>query len=393
VKIAMLVKNFATTGGSNRYAVELSTRLLHNGHEVHLYAQDWDPSLVKGFVLHRVGHIDRPRFLNSLLYAWLVRSGLKYASFDVIHSHQRTLYHHVISMHHPCYQAGRRRPGLLGRCLAAARLLINPRHAVYQWLESRQFLCPSLTHVIAVSGQTKRDILEHYRLDPSTIRVIYPGVDLRFMNTEGLQERRRAIRARHEISDEALVLILVGTAFKRKGLRFVIEALHHLRHDGQLKEPPQLFVLGAGEPTEFLRLAEEYGVARQVHFTGMVQAVEHYYAASDLLVLPTLNEPFGMVVLEAMAVGLPVIVSRLAGVAEVLRDGDNACLLEDPSDVKQLAQAILRLSDAGLRSAMGQRARTTAQSLTWEKMTGEIESLYREVVRLRAKAEDHSGLL
>ncbi len=379
----MLVKNFATTGGSNRYAVELSTRLARRGHEVHVYAQHWDPALVEGLRFHRVPSMLRPRFLNSLFYALRVRSLTKSAGFDVIHSHQRTLHHHVISMHHPCYQAGR----------GALRLLSSPRHWVYRWLESRQFGCRSLTHVIAVSDGTKRDILAHYPLDPSRVRVIHPGVDVDRMASGSSAERRREIRAQFGIGQADLALILVGSEFKRKGLRFAIEAMHRLHEEGRVKGALHLFVIGGGSQGEFRRQAAGHGLEGRVHFIGLYPHVEHYYRAADIFLLPTLNEPFGMAVLEAMAAGLPVITSRETGVAELLLDGRVAILLSDPRNTREISNAVASLSEAGERSAMGQRAREAVRLLTWDRMTDAVESVYREVVQLRRERQNHSGLL
>ncbi|MEW6324601.1 MAG: glycosyltransferase family 4 protein [Nitrospirota bacterium] len=363
MKIAMLVKNFVTTGGANRYAVELSRCLARKGHDVHVYAQSWDEALLRGLTLHRVRVIRRPRFLNSLVYALQVSRRTRRGSYDIVHSHQRTVHHHVLSMHHPCYQGG--------------RLGIAPRHLAYRWLESRQFGCPAIRAVIAVSEQNKQDIVAHYPRVSPFIHVIYPGVDRIFLETTDGSEHRRAVRARHGIAEDDLALILVGSEFKRKGLRFLIDALALLRQHRALERIPHLLVLGGGDPAEFRELAGRHGLAGQIHFVGMTRTVERYYAAADLLVLPTLNEPFGMVVLEAMASGLPAVVSRIAGAAEVLRHGDNALLLDDPRDPKQIADAVVALSDPERRRAMGRRARDTARAFTWERMAEEIERLYQ----------------
>ena len=383
MKIAMLVKSFMTTGGANRYAVELSTRLARRGHEVHVYAQRWDPALVDGVTLHRVPSMLRPRFLNSLFYALRVRSLTRSAGFDVIHSHQRTIHHHVISMHHPCYEAGRN----------PLRLLGSPRHWVYRWLESRQFGCRPLTHVIAVSDSTKRDILARYPLEPSRVRVIHPGVDVGRMASGSSPERRREIRMQFGIGESDLALILVGSEFKRKGLQFAIEAMRRLGEEGRVRGALHLFVLGGGGQGEFRRQAAVAGLEGRVHFIGLHPHVEHYYRAADIFLLPTLNEPFGMAVLEAMAAGLPVITSRDSGVAELLLEGRIAILLKDPRDTREIADAVASLSDAGERLAMGQRAREAVRSLTWDRMAESVESLYGEAVRLRRERQDHSGLL
>jgi UDP-glucose:(heptosyl)LPS alpha-1,3-glucosyltransferase len=383
MKIAMLVRNFVTTGGAERYAVELSTRLGRRGHDVHVYAYRWDPGVTGGLTMHRVPYIRRPRFVNALLYAFLTRRLVRQEPFDIIHSHQRTIHHHVLSMHHPCYVAGRFFAGPLRQALDWIGGLVTPRHLVYRWLEFRQFHCRSLACVVAVSHGIKRDILAHHALDPETIHVIYPGVDVDGLSPERIQPHRRDVRKRHQLTDDDLAVVFVGSEFKRKGLRYAIEALGLLARERRLPAVPHLFVLGGGDPSDYRRLAERLEIAARVHFIGLYPQVEHYYAAADLCLLPTLSDPGPLVVLEALAAGLPVIVSRQAGTAELLLDGENARLLDDPRDVRRLADAILSLADPAVRRRMGERARKTVSNMTWDAMADEIEALYRRALSAR----------
>jgi len=106
-----------------------------------------------------------------------------------------------------------------------------------------------------------------------------------------------------------------------------------------------------------------------------------YYAASDIFVLPTIYEPFGLVIVEAMASGLPVITSRVAGAADLITDGVNGLLLRAPSDVHGLAAKIeLLLSNAGLRKAMGERARETAEKSSWDQVAQKTLKVYNTVL-------------
>jgi UDP-glucose:(heptosyl)LPS alpha-1,3-glucosyltransferase len=138
-------------------------------------------------------------------------------------------------------------------------------------------------------------------------------------------------------------------------------------------------VLGSDDPTDYRRLAERLHIASRVHFVGLYPQVEHYYAAADLCLLPTLSDPFPLVVLEAMACGLPVVTTTRQGVAELLRHGDNALLVEDPRDTRAIVEAIRALAAPDERRRIGRRARETVATLTWDRMTDEIEQLYRDV--------------
>jgi UDP-glucose:(heptosyl)LPS alpha-1,3-glucosyltransferase len=387
MKIAMLVKNFITTGGAERYAVELSTRLAKRGHDVHVYAHRWDPALAEGITLHRIPRIWRPRFIDAMRYALETRRLVRRGSYDVIHSHQRTIHHHVITMHHPCYQIGRDGAPALRRLFNRLWRWVSPRHLVYRWLERRQFCARTVRAIISVSRTIKAEILSRYPVESEQIHVIHPGVDVEKMAPDVAARLRLDFRKRHELAERDLAIVFIGSEFKRKGLRCAIEAVGLLHAKGPSAVTPHLFVLGSGNPLNYQRQAEQLGVAPFVHFIGLYRHVEHYYALADLFLLPTLSDPFPLVVLEAMACGVPVIVSRQQGVAEVLRDGDNALLLDDPRDPRQIAAAIDLLCDPTRRTRMGRQAREMAMRLTWERMTDEVERLYQRTVAPRSYEE------
>jgi len=126
-------------------------------------------------------------------------------------------------------------------------------------------------------------------------------------------------------------------------------------------------------------------VEKRVVFTGPTEQSWKYYAASDIFLLPTLYEPFGLVILEAMAAGLPVLVSREAGAAELVRDGTDALLLEDAGDVDEIAGKLeLLLEDAGLRKRLGEEARRTALCHTWARVA-------QRTVKVYQRARKHGG--
>jgi UDP-glucose:(heptosyl)LPS alpha-1,3-glucosyltransferase len=113
----------------------------------------------------------------------------------------------------------------------------------------------------------------------------------------------------------------------------------------------------------------------------MVSDIQKYYAASDAMVFPTDYEPFGLVILEAMATGIPVITSRQAGAAELMVDGRNGLLLDDPGNIVDIAEKIKTLyDDRTYCEKLGGEARKTAEKYSWDVITGETLKLYSKVV-------------
>ena len=133
------------------------------------------------------------------------------------------------------------------------------------------------------------------------------------------------------------------------------------------------------------RLARTLGVADRVTLVGRLPRAELLaeYARADLLVLPSLFEPFGIVLLEAMAAGLPVIASRVGGIPEVVADGVTGLLVE-PGNASELASAVLRFAESpSLRARMGSRGRERVRSYSWEVLVPRILAVYREAIQER----------
>jgi UDP-glucose:(heptosyl)LPS alpha-1,3-glucosyltransferase len=229
--------------------------------------------------------------------------------------------------------------------------------------------------VIAVSKATRAELETRFGLDPARISVIYNGVDLDTFHPNRRGEWRDAIRGQVGIAEGVCLALFVG-AFERKGLRYVLEALH-LLHD----TPVHLLVLGSGQGPGLIQAVRRLGVTDRVSFLGRQAEVQRYFAAADVFVLPTLYEPFGMSVLEAMACGLPVITSRTAGVAELIEDKVDGFLLDDPTDPVAIAQRVGEVLREPQRAAeMGRLARRRAEPYSWDYVVRETEAVYRRAL-------------
>jgi glycosyltransferase involved in cell wall biosynthesis len=139
-----------------------------------------------------------------------------------------------------------------------------------------------------------------------------------------------------------------------------------------------LVIVSPSPPAPYLELVREMNLERRVHFCPATPDVEQYYAAADLFLFPTLYEPFGMVILEAMACGLPVITSRAAGAGELISHLEDGWLLEDSWNVDELVDALRRLvGDAEMRAQLGRCARQRAEQFTWDHVAERTLEVYR----------------
>ncbi len=215
--------------------------------------------------------------------------------------------------------------------------------------------------------------LETLGVDADRIAVIPNGVDLAEFGEPPAR------------TDHAGVTVLfVGRLDpSQKGLEFLVRALARLPASADV----HLRLVGEdwGGLANVRALASQLGVRDRIALIGSLSRAEllQEYARSDLFVLPSRFEPFGIVLLEAMAAGLPVIASRVGGIPEVVADGETGLLVE-PGDVEGLAGAMLRLAmDPALRASLGSRGRERARSYSWDVVVPQVLATYREALEER----------
>jgi UDP-glucose:(heptosyl)LPS alpha-1,3-glucosyltransferase len=175
-------------------------------------------------------------------------------------------------------------------------------------------------------------------------------------------------------------LAFVANDYQKKGLSTVLEALTCL--------PSDVAVAVVGNPSHierFQRKAAAMGLAERVYFLGHLSDVSPLYAAADVLVHPTTEDTFAMVVLEAMAHGLPVVVSdaRYCGIADLLTDGVDAMILSSPTDALQLAAMLRRiLQETELRDALAAGGRRFAEQRSWRNTAQRQELMYFDIAEI-----------
>ena len=229
---------------------------------------------------------------------------------------------------------------------------------------------------IVPSKQMKRDFVHHYSAPSDKTFVIHGGVDSERYSPCNVSLYREEIRHRHSLDVHTPMVLFVGGDWERKGLAQAIKAISYL---APLK--PNLLVVSTGDVSLFKKMASDIGVAEQVLFVGRSQEVWKYFAACDVFLLPTLYEAFGLTVLEAMASGLPALVSDKAGAAELIQDGYNGLLLKDPTDASEIAAKLEGLFlNERFSKQLGAEARRTALQFSWESVAQRTVEVYKGIV-------------
>jgi UDP-glucose:(heptosyl)LPS alpha-1,3-glucosyltransferase len=243
------------------------------------------------------------------------------------------------------------------------------------WLEHRVY--PRKRSLLtAISKRTAENMICFRRSD---IPVIYYGVSAIRFNPETHKRLREQSRSSLGLPPSAFCLLLVGNGWKNKGLEALLEALGSLRSADW-----RLLVVGQDDPLPYQKAITNLGLEQQVSFLPPRPDVEFYYAAADIYVSPSLEDSFGLPPLEAMACGLPVIVSSRSGVSELVTDGVDGLVLKDPKDVASLAGMISNLlGNPALRSTLGENAAQTARQHTWEQNAAQLDALFQQALEQR----------
>jgi UDP-glucose:(heptosyl)LPS alpha-1,3-glucosyltransferase len=355
--VGLVKRSFHLQGGGERQIGYLIAGLLAHGHTVHVFSTQPPPAQpVKGLTYHRLPAIPLPRAFRALGFALVVRSALRRAGLRFVQSFERTLGQQVYRAGEGVHREWLQRKRCSLPVLARGWSHLSLFDRVMLALERRVFCQTPL--IVANSQRSQGEIARHYGIPPARMTTIYNGVDTDRFHVGVRRCFREEQRTVWGVSADDRVLLLVGSGFHRKGLGYAIEALGELHRRGV--KHVRLIVVGKGRLERYQRLARQRAVADLVRFEGYRADVEHCYAGADLLVLPTLYDPFANACLEAMACGLPVLTSDANGAAELLQDGVNGHVLESPLSGATLADALQQLLPCERRQAMAEAACRTA---------------------------------
>ncbi len=382
------------TGGLNVYVRELSRELAERGHEVDVFTRRAgdvpadEPALVDGSPHARLVHIEAgpaeyveksalPAYLDAFeqgVLAFAEREGITY---DLVHSHYwlsgvvgerlkaRWGVRHVTMFH------------TLGE--------VKSRSRISEWepdvrIESEHAIVLQADRIVAAGADEKELLIRLYDAASERISVVPCGVNLDLFQPVDRAQARRELSLR----DDDRILLFVGRIEPLKGIDILLGATAELGTEHACS----VLVIGGdssarqGEIAYLRTLAARLGIADRVKFLGAVdhQRLPLYYSAADICVVPSFYESFGLVALEAMACGTPVVASRVGGLAGTVRDGETGYLIPWRCPEPFAERIELLLGNEELRRAFGRTAREAVERFRWANVAQAIIDLYRELI-------------
>jgi len=375
-------------GGCETYIADLARRLLADRHEVHLYACRWDEAaLPSGIHYHGLPTLRGPRFLRPWRFGRYCERALRGAGHEVSIGFDKTWGQDVLypqgGLHAASAEHNLRKyanPGMR----AVARLIkaCDLAHWSFSRLERRQYLGADRPLVIVNSLMVRNHFQHYYGISPENLHVVRSAIDPHRFPEQDRLKRRLEWRQRWGLETNETIALFAAMNYRLKGLEPLLYALARLVELPECRSavhPFRLVVAGNPNFKAYQRLAEKLGVAGRILFVGHCGDMRDAYFASDFLVHPTFYDPCSLVVLEALACGLPVITTRANGASELLHPLQEGYVIDDPHDHDRLAWAMGQLLDPARRSAYGLAARKTAGQWSFEHH-------YREMLHVFIKA-------
>lgn len=374
LRLAVVTPELHRTGGTERANSEVVARLARE-HQVCLYAHRWVPDETPNICFHPVPVIPWPglvRFLSFFASASLaVRAGEKrHGGYDGIYSPGANCRQVQVSTAWFCqarqlqlFRSGDHRPAP-----ASAMDWLKLAHrwttaATLAKVERMFYHSPRLEKVITQSHLLARDLEHYYGLPPERIAVAHGGVNAATFDPQERSALRPQARRDLGLQDGEFVFFFIGNNWLIKGLYHVMKALVHV-------PGVRLMVVGLGaeRPESWQRFSREQGVADRIGYLPRRPDVLYYYAAADALLAPSVYDTFPLMPLEAMACGLPVIVSQQTGVAEIL-GAEDALVVSRPDEIAELAGLMRRMAgDHSLRGRLVTNGLRLARQNAWDRI-------------------------
>jgi UDP-glucose:(heptosyl)LPS alpha-1,3-glucosyltransferase len=331
-----------------------------------------------GWGARRVLRVD-PFYVGNLWRDWsfarAVKAALRREAFDLVQSHERIpgcdVYRAGDGVHRHWLGLRRAAAGPLER----AGIALNPYHRYVCGVERRLFEHPRLRAVICNSNFVRDEVLRAFRIAPGKVHVIYNGVDLQHFHPRHRTALREAARAQLGLGAGDTAFLFVGSGFARKGMAASIDALARTGDKSF-----RLIAVGRDRrQARFAERARAAGLAAGVRFLGGRADVRPLYAAADCFVLPSRYDPFPNAALEALAMGLPVIVSSSCGAAEIVVSGVNGWVC-DADDAAAIAGAMQQASQAVREGRIQDAARASAERFGLDAMAAQLSELYASLL-------------
>jgi UDP-glucose:(heptosyl)LPS alpha-1,3-glucosyltransferase len=423
MRIALIIEHFdATRGGAEHFTVWLAKELVTRGHEVHVVCHDVaarvnkyrqatqrashdadrshqahisDEVVHEGIRIHRLRGMKLNSGFGFRMFGRRARRWCQTNQPEIAHSMSVAFPGDIYHPHAGVYaaiqaQAVASRATGTSATFKQLMLKFSGKQRTLIALEKRavQDCGTEPQRIVSLCAMMTEQLKQHYGVNGGCVTEL-PNPRMTTASEiapQQMAEGREWFRGHYRINERDKVAIFVGHDFRRKGLRYAIEAIAKT-HDWKL------LVVGLGKAREYVELADDLGIGdansggARVLFVGPTKEMPKMYAAADALILPTFYDSFGLVVLEAFSHGLPVVSTEFLGAAYLVKQHQAGTIVKSPRDVEAMAKALeaLPAPDSPEGIALAGRARKASVSMLPGDYMGKMLALYETVLREKGR--------
>ncbi len=398
MRVALIYQHVdPSRGGAETYVVDLARALVKHGCEVEIHAETVAPGVLPAQARFCPVSVEgKTRLARLASFARESERALHAAGVDCAvgfigtHAQDVLIPQGGVQAASILANAGRRRAAL-GRGLYVLGKALNPKFWRQRATERKQYDPRRGSRIVAVSRMVARHLETFHHVPLHRIHVVHNAIDPERMRLPDPAAARAEARTALGLGPHALAALFAGHNYALKGLGELIQAMGLRRRQNPGAVPIHLIVTGGGNDRPYRKLARRLGIANEVHFLGFQDDVRPWFAASDFFAQPTHYDPCSLVLLEALAYGLPVISTRRNGASELVADGVHGWIVNEPSDISGLAAALERMADPAGRSAMAHQARELGAELTFDAHVRKLIAIFEEVAAVKARRRERGS--
>jgi len=373
MRVALVIDRFdSRRGGAQQWTRRFAIWLQESGCDVHVIARQFGQVERELDITRHTIQLGK----SPIRFASAVKRQLDRLRVDVSHDMGSSWCCDIFQPHHGSQYA------TFERKIAAQRIwqqpirrqLVRmlPRYRQFEQCVQRQYDSRQRLY-IALSEMVARDLQNYHGAPADRIRTVYNGVDVSRFHPRRRQEHRQRIRSQLGIREDEVLVLIVAHNFRLKGIPNLVRAIATLRSQNF---PARLVVCGGQNRPHFW--PRKVGADESVWMMGPVDDPVPYYAAADVYAQPTFYDACSLVVLEAAASGLPIVTTQFNGASELLTEGNEGFIMQDPGNLDQLVDYLRTLMNPEQRLQMGRAARCLAEKHTSDANFSQIMNLYEE---------------
>ncbi|HEV2613518.1 MAG TPA: glycosyltransferase family 4 protein [Gammaproteobacteria bacterium] len=324
MKLAFCLFKYYPYGGLERDFLQIAKACFARGHDIHVFTMHWEGDIPEGFHVTFIKPSGWSNHGRAKSFAKKLSEILLNIKFDVVIGFNRLPNLDIYFAGDPCYaKEAEQKHDFLYK--------LFPRYRTYQTLEDSVFSKNSNTQILLLNPAHQKDFTDYYQTPKNRFTLLTPGVNEDRRRPLDQSQIRENFRKEHGIHADEKIILMIGSDFKRKGVDRALLVMSSL--PAYLKSKIHLWIVGKGNAISQDR----------VTFWGPRDDIIKFYAAADCFLHPAYQETAGMVLIESLAAGLPIIVTQNCGYAPYIQKASAGMIIPEPFKQETLNQAVIKI--------------------------------------------------